>query len=545
MRSQVMSLLGFICFTATANAEETCDPALRVAITTGADTDGDGLDDRWSVTTPTGTVYTNAPILDVPAPGWRGSASLARSSGAFGTARYPLSGDGRWIGFNAKRAEKGVYRFEIDVDVEGMQTVWLVGEWAAADAVHFYLNGVDTLLGSAPSARPPSPFVDNASGASARCANAIVGHVVPSCTEDDVDPCRPYLCEDAGAEARELHPLILPINLAPSLLNRDGPNTLTVEVDNFGGAVGLLVTGGEGTLISDGAAVQDCRPLFDCDGLKSIDIDLDGDGVCNLNDTCPTIPDKTQTDRDGDGIGDACDACPADPLNDYDADGQCASDGDCDDQDDTIYFGAAEILSDEIDNNCNGKTDETEEVTDIDCSNGADDDGDGLTDCEDPDCCADLDCYQEDALLALTVQVCEHFCDDEEDNEQAPFGLAGDGLIDCEDPDCCVDPGSPCMIDNDADGYSECQGDCDDLEAAANPSGTPKDCGFDDNGNFIGDGIDNDCDGDIDDQPCGSETCVGGCCCNYQSRFPPLSGLLLLSMVAMIGLRRSRAANQR
>ncbi|MFO0757209.1 MAG: DNRLRE domain-containing protein [Byssovorax sp.] len=37
--------------------------------------------------------------------------------------------------------------------------------------------------------------------------------------------------------------------------------------------------------------------------------DTDGDGVCDLEDDCPFVPDLGQTDGDGDGAGDACDNC--------------------------------------------------------------------------------------------------------------------------------------------------------------------------------------------------------------------------------------------
>ena len=38
--------------------------------------------------------------------------------------------------------------------------------------------------------------------------------------------------------------------------------------------------------------------------------DLDADGVADVGDNCPTIPNGAQTDGDGDGSGDLCDACP-------------------------------------------------------------------------------------------------------------------------------------------------------------------------------------------------------------------------------------------
>jgi hypothetical protein len=42
--------------------------------------------------------------------------------------------------------------------------------------------------------------------------------------------------------------------------------------------------------------------------------DTDGDGVCELDDTCPGVANPTQIDLDGDGLGNACDDTDA-PLN--------------------------------------------------------------------------------------------------------------------------------------------------------------------------------------------------------------------------------------
>jgi hypothetical protein len=39
-------------------------------------------------------------------------------------------------------------------------------------------------------------------------------------------------------------------------------------------------------------------------------LDDDGDGIPNVADNCPRVPNPDQADRDGDGIGDVCDPCP-------------------------------------------------------------------------------------------------------------------------------------------------------------------------------------------------------------------------------------------
>jgi hypothetical protein len=49
--------------------------------------------------------------------------------------------------------------------------------------------------------------------------------------------------------------------------------------------------------------------------------DVDGDGVRNARDNCPTMANPNQLDRDGDGVGDACDSCPE--LPDQAADQSC------------------------------------------------------------------------------------------------------------------------------------------------------------------------------------------------------------------------------
>ena len=55
------------------------------------------------------------------------------------------------------------------------------------------------------------------------------------------------------------------------------------------------------------------RPIAACDSgafeLVPAAQDSDGDGVPDLSDDCPTVPNATQSDFDRDGVGDACDNC--------------------------------------------------------------------------------------------------------------------------------------------------------------------------------------------------------------------------------------------
>jgi hypothetical protein len=95
-----------------------------------------------------------------------------------------------------------------------------------------------------------------------------------------------------------------------------------------------------------------------------------------------------------------------------------------------------------------------------DCSDGRDNDGDSLVDCEDPDC----DCAPE-CVPPLTETDCTNMIDDD-----------CDGLVDCEDPDCecnaaCIQPDeTDCAngIDDDCDGLVDCEDpDCTDDPACA------------------------------------------------------------------------------
>ncbi len=134
------------------------------------------------------------------------------------------------------------------------------------------------------------------------------------------------------------------------------------------------------------------------------------------------------------------------------------------------------------------------------CQDGRDEDGDGATDCADPDCssdpacsspsretncadnidndgdgatdCADTDCSSD---AACSSPPRETNCSDGIDND-------GDRLVDCDDPDCSAD--SSCSTssyetsctdgtDNDQDGFTDCSDpDCSNDPACSQPTGS-------------------------------------------------------------------------
>jgi hypothetical protein len=101
-------------------------------------------------------------------------------------------------------------------------------------------------------------------------------------------------------------------------------------------------------------------------------------------------------------------------------------------------------------------------VREVVCDDGLDNDGDGLPDCMDEDCCDSSGCVEIDCANGLDDDL--------------------DGLADCADPDCS-DQGA---TDADGDGAPLCV-DCDDGDPASYP-GAPEVC----------DGVDQNCDGVAD-----------------------------------------------
>ncbi len=140
----------------------------------------------------------------------------------------------------------------------------------------------------------------------------------------------------------------------------------------------------------------------------------------------------------------ACYGISAPPLPECRTDSDCAT-GICN-TDSGICTNQRESCTDGVDNDSDGLIDCNDSdcavacTREVSCTNGIDDDHDGKIDCADPDCSAS--CTHETS--------CSNGIDDDHD-----------GLVDCKDPDCgasCATKEGNCFdnIDDDHDGLVDC-----------------------------------------------------------------------------------------
>ena len=192
----------------------------------------------------------------------------------------------------------------------------------------------------------------------------------------------------------------------------------------------------------------------DCDGEIEQVVDLDGDGY----DTCSDCDDDEPNTWPGaeeicDGEDNDCDGVIIAEEQDVDGDGYLPCQNDCGPNDPNIYPGAEEIC-DLLDSDCDGVIPSAE----------IDDDGDNFTECPQGDC------NDEDPWVFPGAV---EYCNGQDD--------------DCDPATVWTDSETGATEDNDADldGFTVCEGDCDDSDPQVGPQGY----------DLVGGGVDGNCDG--------------------------------------------------
>ncbi|NCG18153.1 MAG: hypothetical protein GWP91_03965 [Rhodobacterales bacterium] len=271
---------------------------------------------------------------------------------------------------------------------------------------------------------------------------------------------------------------------------------------------------GDDNADQDGDLVPD-----DCDicAIEPNQNDVDNDGMPDACDICPNFDDFI--DADSDGAPDGCDICPG-GFDGNDADGDTLP-NDCD---------QCDGFDDSIDADSDGAPDGCDVCPTQPDPDQLDGDGDGYG--------IACDCDDEDNDIGPgVVEVCDgtdNDCDGEIDNNAID---ANEWYADV-DEDGEGDPLMPLMACEQPEGYVSNNTDCDDTLFTVRSSAAE-----------VCDGIDNDCDGEIDfddcvladDEPIVDTTAsLVGCGCTSAPTGP--SGVLAFLPLLLAGLRRRRTA---
>ena len=416
----------------------------------------------------------------------------------------------------------GVWEADLDPSGYGEPDVYIddepadgTGSWSVTVASSAVPVGTDV------TAMQLDPFDDETSEASA----------VATVVDCDVDGDLYTIPLCGGNDCNDANPFINPggTEVCNGLDDNCDGILLSTEVDLDGDGVFACFDCDDTDATVNPNATEVCNGVDDdCDGTVDDGFDLDGDGVT----TCGPdgVPRNRAEDCDDasvgvnpnapeicNGVDDDCDGS-IDEGFDLDSDGVTTCAGDCDDGDAAVNPGATEVCN-AVDDDCDGSVDE-----------GFDADGDGVTTCG-PDGIpgsGDEDC--DDAAAGVNpnaAEVCDGLDQDCDGLVDEDFDVDGDGVTtcgpdgapgtaddDCDDGAAGVNPGEVELcdgVDQDCDGLVDEDFDLDgDGVTSCGPDGIPgtgdDDC---DDGNpdvnpgavEICNGLDDDCNGLVDDDP--------------------------------------------